>query len=263
MHKQQGWPQAWEYCQAQLRDFWRASQGLNWSWSQCIKSHHAQTSSGKELPSHFWNRNIVRSILPGLRRRRTGLLLSGLKSIIFSDESTFCFSFVNQGPRVWRKSGEAQNPRCLKSSVKFPQSVMIWAAVTSAGVGPLCFIKSKVNSAVYQEILEHFMLTSADKLYGDADFLFQQDFNTCPHCQRHFQVVCWPWYYCAWLARQHAWPEPHLESMGYFQEKDEKRWIQQYRRAEGCATGWSLPCHSSLMLEFVLKEPRPSTECIN
>ncbi len=57
----------------------------------------------------------------------------------------------------------------------FPKSVMIWGAVTSAGVGPLCFIKSKFNPAVYQEILEHFMLSSADKLYGDADFLFQQD----------------------------------------------------------------------------------------
>ncbi len=45
--------------------------------------------------------------------------------------------------------------------------------MTSAGVGPLCFIKSKVNSAIYQVILEHFVLTSADKLYGDADFLFQ------------------------------------------------------------------------------------------
>ncbi len=110
---------------------------------------------------------------------------------------------------------------------------MIRGAVTSAGVGPLCFIKSKVNAAVYQEILEHFMLPSADKLYGDADFLFQQDFSTCPQWQNHFQVVCWPWYYCAWLASQHAWPEPHVESMGYFQEKDEKRWIQQSRRAEG------------------------------
>ncbi len=28
---------------------------------------------------------------------------------------------------------------CLKSSVKFPQSVMIWGAMSSAGVGPLCF----------------------------------------------------------------------------------------------------------------------------
>ncbi len=80
VHKQQGWPQAWEYCQAKLiQTLGRASQGVNWSWSQCIKSHHAQTSSGKELPSHFWNRNIVRSIFPGLRRKITGLLLSGPK----------------------------------------------------------------------------------------------------------------------------------------------------------------------------------------
>ncbi len=44
-----------------------------------------------------------------------------------------------------------------------------------AGVGPLCFLKSTVNAAIYQEILEHFMLPSADKFYGDADFIFQQD----------------------------------------------------------------------------------------
>ncbi len=93
--------------------------------------------------------------------------------VLFSDESKFCISFGNQGPRVWRKSGEAQNPCCLKSSVKFPQSVMIWAVMSSAGVGPLCFLKS--NAAIYQEILEHFMLPYADKLYGDADFIFQQD----------------------------------------------------------------------------------------
>ncbi len=54
---------------------------------------------------------------------------------------------------------------------------MIWAAMSSAGVGPLCFLKSTVNADIYQDILEHFMLPSADKLYGDADFIFQQDFT--------------------------------------------------------------------------------------
>ncbi len=34
----------------------------------------------KWLPSHFWTRDNVRSILPGLRRKITGLLLSGPKS---------------------------------------------------------------------------------------------------------------------------------------------------------------------------------------
>ncbi len=47
---------------------------------------------------------------------------------------------------------------------------MVWAAMSSAGVGPLCFLKSTVNAAIYQKIIEHFMLPSADKLNGDADF---------------------------------------------------------------------------------------------
>ncbi len=72
--------------------------------------------------------------------------------VLFSDESHFCISFANQGPRVWMKSGETQNSCCLKSSVKFPQSVMIWAAMSSAGVDPLCFLKSTVNAAIYQDI---------------------------------------------------------------------------------------------------------------
>ena len=39
--------------------------------------------------------------------------------------------------------------------MKFPQSVLVWGAMSSAGVGPLCFIKTRVNAAVYQDILEH------------------------------------------------------------------------------------------------------------
>ncbi len=63
--------------------------------------------------------------------------------VLFSDESKFCNSFGKQGPRVWRKGGEAHSPSCLKSSVKFPQSVMIWGAMSSAGVGPLCFFENQ------------------------------------------------------------------------------------------------------------------------
>lgn len=50
---------------------------------------------------------------------------------------------------------------------------MIWGAMSSASAGPLCFIKSRANMAIYQEILQHFMLPSADMLYGDL--LSQQD----------------------------------------------------------------------------------------
>ncbi len=53
-----------------------------------------------------------------------------------------------QGPRVWRKGGEAHSPSCLKSSVKFLQSVMIWGAISSAGISPLCFLKTNVTAPV-------------------------------------------------------------------------------------------------------------------
>ncbi len=79
---------------------------------------------------------------------------------LFSDESKFCISFGNQGHRVWRKDGEAHSPSCLKSSIKFRQSVMIWCAMSSAGVGPLCFLKTNITAPIYQEILEHFMTPS-------------------------------------------------------------------------------------------------------
>ncbi len=102
---------------------------------------------------------------------------------------------------------------------------MIWAAMSSAGVGPLCFLKSTVNVAIYQDILEHFMLPSADKLYGDADFIFQQDLapahtakGTKSWFNDHgFTVLDWPA------------NSPDLESMGYCQEEDERHQIQQCR----------------------------------
>ncbi len=64
--------------------------------------------------------------------------------VLFSDESKFCFSFGES--RVWRKGGEAHSPSCLKSSVKFPQSVIIWGAMSPAGVDPLCFLKTNVTA---------------------------------------------------------------------------------------------------------------------
>ena len=36
------------------------------------------------------------------------------------------------------------------------------------------FIKFRVKTTIYPEILEHFVLPYVDKLYGDADFLFQK-----------------------------------------------------------------------------------------
>ncbi len=151
----------------------RAWQGVNWSWSQHQESPRSDIFR-KRATNPLLKQKHRQKHLSWAKEKKNWTAAQWCK-VLFSDESKCCISFGNQGPRVWRKSGDAQNPCCLKSSVKFLNSVMIWAAMSSAGVGPLCFLKSTVNTAIFQEILEHFMLPSADKLYGDADFIFQQD----------------------------------------------------------------------------------------
>ncbi len=97
------------------------------------------------------------------------------KNNYFQIRASFVFHLKNQGPRVWRKGGEAHSPGCLKSSVKFPQSVMIWGAMSSTGVGPLCFFKPTSLHPFTKTFWSTSCLPSADQLFKDADLIFQQD----------------------------------------------------------------------------------------
>ncbi len=135
--------------------------------------HKEWTEAGVKAPRATTHRRVKKFGYSCLQRRLTwakekkNWTVAQWSKVLFSDESKFCISFGSRGPRVWRKGGEAHSRSFLKSSVKFPQSVMIWGAMSSAGVAPLW--------PVYQDILEHFMLPSADQLFKDADFIFQQD----------------------------------------------------------------------------------------
>ncbi len=201
---------------------------------------------------------VVRWVLPGLRRRRTGLLPSGPKSS-FQMRASFVFHLETNVLESWRKGGEAHSPSCLKSSVKFPQSVMIWGVMSSAGVGPFCFLKTNVTAPIHQEHLEHFMHPSADQLFKDADFIFQQDLapghtaKSTKSCLNDHGV------WCAWLASKLTRPEPHRESMGYCQrgkwetrdQKMQMSWRPLSKKPGfpyhlSSATNWSPPCHAEL-----------------
>ncbi len=143
---QQGWPQAWEYGQAKLiQTLGRASQGVNWSWSQCIKSHHAQTSSGKELPSHFWDRDIVRSILPGLRRR-TGLLPSGPKSSFQMKVNFFSFHLET---KVLESGGRVEK---LKAQVAWSP---VWSFHSLWWFGEQCHLLVLVHCVFWKPMSLH------------------------------------------------------------------------------------------------------------
>ncbi len=109
------------------------------NWFKNLGELHKEWTEAGVKASRNLATVVVRGVLPGLRRRRT----AQWSKVLFSDESKFCISFGNQGPRVWRKGGEAHSPSCLKSSVKFPQSVMIWGAMSSVGVGSLCLFENQ------------------------------------------------------------------------------------------------------------------------
>uniref|UniRef100_A0A8C0XXZ4 Transposase Tc1-like domain-containing protein n=1 Tax=Cyprinus carpio carpio TaxID=630221 RepID=A0A8C0XXZ4_CYPCA len=151
---------------------------LHKDWTEAgVKASRATTHRRVKEFGYSCHIPLVKPLLRCLTwtKEKKNWTVAQWSKVLFSDESKFCISFGNQGPRVWRKGGEAQSPSSLKSSVKFLQSVMIWGAMSSAGVGPLCFLKTKVTAPVYQDILEHFMLPSADQLFENADFIFQQD----------------------------------------------------------------------------------------
>ncbi len=72
MHKKQGWPQAFKANSNTWERFTRSELKLESVHQESPRSEIFR----KRLPSHFWTRNNIRSILPGLKRKRTGLLVS-------------------------------------------------------------------------------------------------------------------------------------------------------------------------------------------
>ncbi|KAI4892458.1 hypothetical protein NFI96_000743 [Prochilodus magdalenae] len=122
------------------------------------------------------------------------------QKVVFSDESRFCISFGDQGPRVWRRGGETYNHECVKRSVKFPQSVMVWGCMSARGVGELCFLKKTVNAAVYQDVLETFLIPTVEEQFGEEDFIFQQDLAPAHAAKstkdwftkKQLEVLAWP-----------------------------------------------------------------------
>lgn len=101
-------------------------------------------------------------------------------SIIWSDESKFEVSIGDPRSRVLRLPSEAFNKDCLKRTVKFPASVMIWGCMSTQGVGKMCFIDGIVNAQRYKYILEEQLLPSIEDLKcDDGSFIFQQDGAAC------------------------------------------------------------------------------------
>ncbi len=105
---------------------------------------------------------------------------------------------------------------------------MIWAVMSSAGVGPLLWSPQSTQHLPGNSRALH--ASFCWQALWRCWFYFPAGHGTCPHCQRYQKLVQWPW--CYWLASKLTWPEPHRESMGYCQEEDEGHQTQQCRWPE-------------------------------
>ncbi len=141
MHNQPREPQPYEDCQAKsIQEFGWTSQGMDWGWGQVIKSTtHRRV---EEFGYSCRQRRLTWA------KEKKNWTVTQWSKVLFSDESKFCISFGNQGPRVWRKGGEAHSPSSLKSSVKFPQSVMIWVQCHLLVLVHCIFLKTNVTAPV-------------------------------------------------------------------------------------------------------------------
>ncbi len=124
------------------------------TWESFTRSELKLESVHQESPRSDIFRKRATNLLLNQKHRQKHLAWAKEKKswtvaqrskVFFSDESTFGISFGNQGPRVWRKRGEAQNPCCLKSSVKFPR------VSDDLGCHVICWCWSTVFSEVHSQ----------------------------------------------------------------------------------------------------------------
>ncbi len=145
--------------------------------------------------------------------------------------------------------------------------------MSSAGVGPLCFLKTNVTAHVYQETLEHFMLPSADQFSKDADFIFQQDLapaHTAKSTKRWLNdrgvgVLDWPAnspdlnIESLWSIIKRKTRNKRPKNADELKTAVKETWASYHLSS---ATNWSPPCHAGLSQWLKQKEPQPSIEYI-
>jgi len=106
---------------------------------------------------------------------------SEFHKVIFSDEKKFNLDGPDGNQKYWR---DPRQPRqtCFKRN-HGGGSVMVWAAFSSFGKTPICFVPGRINSQMYTDLLESELISFAEEFHGE-DWIFQQD-NAPIHVSRY------------------------------------------------------------------------------
>ncbi len=201
MHKQQGWLQAWEYCQAKL--------------IQSCKTCESFTRSGLKLESVHQEspRSDVfrkRATKPLLNQRQTSeasYLGCGEKELdccpvvqspLFQIKLNFAFHLET-------RSQSLEEERRGTESMLLEVQCEVSTVSDDLGCHVICWCWSIVFSEVHSQrshlpgnfrALTCFLLLTS---FMEMLISFPAGLGTCPHCQRYQKLVQWPWCYCAWL----------------------------------------------------------------
>ncbi len=96
------------------------------------------------------------------------------RRVLWSDESPFVITWKGR-KFVWRTPKERYHVECLAPTVKHPAKIMVWGCFAANGTGYLYRINGIMDSAVYKGIMQDVMIPSAEYLFDDGDYIFQQD----------------------------------------------------------------------------------------
>ena len=98
------------------------------------------------------------------------------EQVIFTYESKFNIFGSDGRKNVWRKEGEALNPRNITHTIKHGGgNVMVWGSMSANGVENLVFVEGKMNKTDYLNILKNNFVQSAEKMGLENGFVFVQD----------------------------------------------------------------------------------------
>ncbi|GFX91262.1 transposable element Tcb1 transposase [Trichonephila clavipes] len=110
------------------------------------------------------------------------------EQVIWSDESSFTLFQTSGHVFVWRTPTEAIHVDCLVPTVKHgEESVMVWAAISFRGLGPLVVLRGMITGDPYQSILEDHLHPMLQTLFPGERPVFQDD-NAPVHTSRWVQT---------------------------------------------------------------------------